>query len=111
MPNWPTFGAPIPNVTILCGPARPGCGALPAPGSAGLGLWRAYANWIAAVLSCGGLLVAATYAHHAACGRIQQFAAQENLQVKRWCAAFAAILWHWMGWYERRAESTKCAWI
>jgi len=69
------------------------------PAVRGWGLRVAYANWNRTGLVLAvGYLVAATFAHHVAFGRVQRFAAQENLQVE----AIGALplppsLWRWDG--------------
>jgi len=91
-------GAPISNVTILAATALFAVLFL-LPAARGWGLSVAYANWNRTGLVLAvGYLVAASYAHQVAFGRIQQFAAQKNLQV----AAIGALplppsLWHWDG--------------
>jgi membrane-bound metal-dependent hydrolase YbcI (DUF457 family) len=91
-------GAPISKVTILAVAALVAVLFL-LPAARGWGLRVAYANWNRTGLVLAvGYLVAASYGHHVAFERIQEFAAQRNLQVE----AIGALplppsLWHWDG--------------
>jgi len=91
-------GAPISNAAILVATVLFAVLFL-LPAARGWGLRVSYANWNRAGLVLAvGYLVAASYAHHVAFGRVQQFAAQRNLQVE----AIGALplppsLWHWDG--------------
>ena len=91
-------GAPISNITILVATALFAVLFL-LPAVRGWGLRVAYANWNrAGLILAVGYLVAATFAHHVAFGRVQQFAAQENLQVEAMGALpLPPSLWHWDG--------------
>lgn len=91
-------GAPISDATILVATVLFTALFL-LPAVRGWGLRMAYANWNRAGLVLAvGYLVAATYAHHVAYGRVQEFAAQQDLQIE----AIGALplppsLWRWDG--------------
>jgi membrane-bound metal-dependent hydrolase YbcI (DUF457 family) len=69
------------------------------PAIGGLGVRVSYEHWNRAGLTMAiAYVLAATYAHHVAYGRVKQFAAQQNLQVE----AIGALplppsLWRWDG--------------
>lgn len=69
------------------------------PAIGGLGAHVSYEHWNRAGLTMAiAYVLAATYAHHVAYGRVKQFAAQQNLQVE----AIGALplppsLWRWDG--------------
>jgi len=91
-------GAPISNAAILVATVLFAVLFL-LPAVRGWGLRVAYANWNrAGLILAVSYLVAAGYAHHVAFGRVQKFAAQENLRIE----AIGALplppsLWHWDG--------------
>ncbi len=91
-------GAPISDATILTAAVLITALFL-LPTVRGRGLHVAYANWNrAGFLLALSYLVAAGYAHHVAFGRVQQFAAQENLQVQAMGALpLPPSLWRWDG--------------
>jgi membrane-bound metal-dependent hydrolase YbcI (DUF457 family) len=91
-------GAPISDATILVASVLFTVLFL-LPVVRGWGLRVAYANWNRAGLVVAvGYLVAASYAHHVATGRIQEFAAQQDLQVETIGALpLPPSLWRWDG--------------
>jgi membrane-bound metal-dependent hydrolase YbcI (DUF457 family) len=91
-------GAPISNTAILVATVLFAVLFL-LPAARGWGLRVRYETWSRAGLALAiGYLFAATFAHRAAFARVQQFAAQEDLQVR----AIGALpmppsFWHWDG--------------
>lgn len=91
-------GAPISNSAIVVATALFAVLFL-FPAIRGLGLRVTYEHWNRAGLTLAiAYLLAATYAHHVALGRVKQFATQLNLQVE----AIGALplppsLWRWDG--------------
>jgi membrane-bound metal-dependent hydrolase YbcI (DUF457 family) len=69
------------------------------PKLGGWGVRIPYATWNRAGLALACLyLLAATYAHHVALQRVEQFAHRENIQVDAIAALpFPPSLWHWDG--------------
>jgi membrane-bound metal-dependent hydrolase YbcI (DUF457 family) len=93
-----TVGAPISDTAIVVATALFAVLFL-FPAIGGLGVRVSYEHWNRAGLTMAlAYVLAATYAHHVAYGRVKQFAAQQNLQVE----AIGALplppsLWRWDG--------------
>lgn len=69
------------------------------PAARGWGLRVPYAAWNRAGLAlAAAYILAATYAHHVALGRVKEFAAQEKIEVETIGALpLPPSLWHWDG--------------
>jgi membrane-bound metal-dependent hydrolase YbcI (DUF457 family) len=91
-------GAPISNLTVVVATSLLAALYL-LPAVQGWGLHVSYENWSRAGLTLAiAYLLAATYAHHAALQRVEQFAARDHLEVQSLGALpFPPSLWHWDG--------------
>jgi len=113
-----SVGAPISDATVL-GAIVLLTALILLPAVRGAGLQIGYRNWNRAGLVVAmSYLGAAIYAHQAAYGRVQEFAAEQNLQVEAMGALpLPPSLWHWdglvrapRGVYEIRMDLSEGFW-